>query len=244
MPRRLPRVRPEAEADCGSSIRVSDLHFQRPVISRGDSIMRCELCTMEESQANTARWVSYQAERKADERRAKGPPVPAVDPPAETGTGTQEAAAAVQEAGPAVSTQEAAVPSPLQNKRKSPDGMSERRRQKSARRSSTESPEPTGKEVPTHILQQLFGSGGMAHLPAGLSKVLSGVPIGMPGLQAGLGILGGAGDQELGPPGADPYGPWGFDRLNCEMFPALASRRNFWCIQRHQATGASPRDLR
>ena len=33
----------------------------------------------------------------------------------------------------------------------------------------------------------------------------------------------------------DTY-PWGFDEEDLEMFPAL-KRRNFWCIQRHQARG-------
>lgn len=30
--------------------------------------------------------------------------------------------------------------------------------------------------------------------------------------------------------------PWGFDEKDIERFPAL-KRRNFWCMQRHQARG-------
>jgi hypothetical protein len=33
----------------------------------------------------------------------------------------------------------------------------------------------------------------------------------------------------------DTY-PWGFEKEDLERFPAL-KRRNFWCIQRHQARG-------
>lgn len=36
--------------------------------------------------------------------------------------------------------------------------------------------------------------------------------------------------------------PWGFDREDLERFPAL-KRRNFWCVQRHQARG-EPRPAR
>jgi hypothetical protein len=35
----------------------------------------------------------------------------------------------------------------------------------------------------------------------------------------------------------DPCGIWGFDRQDCEKFPVLVRKRNFWCVQRHQATG-------
>lgn len=31
-------------------------------------------------------------------------------------------------------------------------------------------------------------------------------------------------------------GPWGFSKEDLERFPALR-KRNFWCIQRHQARG-------
>jgi hypothetical protein len=33
----------------------------------------------------------------------------------------------------------------------------------------------------------------------------------------------------------DTY-PWGFEKEDLDRFPAL-KRRNFWCIQRHQARG-------
>lgn len=36
----------------------------------------------------------------------------------------------------------------------------------------------------------------------------------------------------------DTY-PWGFGEDELEKFPAL-KKRNFWCIQRHQARGESP----
>lgn len=36
----------------------------------------------------------------------------------------------------------------------------------------------------------------------------------------------------------DTY-PWGFDAEDIKQFPAL-KKRNFWCVQRHQARGLSP----